>query len=455
MTACICQICLAAWLRCGASASVALLLASRGSDMTDKPTLVRHVRDALDNLYDPVHLQVHPLIDTLALRRLPSETGGEALRKLLWEAVDALKPPTSVPLHRPEWLSYRLLWLHYIQLFDQEAVQRDLGLSERSFYRRLQEAIEAVTSILWEGHRVGDGPPDAYTATLATVPANLAHLARQKALRLIQDGHRQVVSLNDVVSSAVETVLPLFEQQGCSLALDISADLPSTCGDPAVLHQIVVNMLLGGLEVAAEPGLALRVTFVGGKTVGRVSGLGRARSLKDLVASSPIALSRELAESGVGELWVDRDPEGAPVLTLSITCVQPTTILIIDDDADARQLLGRMLGVHGYVVRESQSAEGVQDILAATTPDLILLDVLMPQQDGWKLLQRLKTQEDTASIPVVICSVLGQSDLATALGAAAVVQKPISEEVLIETVGQVLAPTRQVPRQAGSVEAPR
>jgi len=80
----------------------------------------------------------------------------------------------------------------------------------------------------------------------------------------------------------------------------------------------------------------------------------------------------------------------------------------------------------------------VRDALAAMTPDLILLDVLMPQQDGWRLLQGLKTQEDTATIPVVICSVLGQSDLATALGAAAVVQKPISEEVLVATVGQIL-----------------
>jgi CheY-like chemotaxis protein len=422
--------------------------------MIDNAAFVRHVKDALDNLYDPVHLQVHPLIDALTLRRLPRETGGEALRKLLWEAVDALKPPASVPLHRPEWLSYRLLSLHYIQLFDQEAVQRELGLAERTFYRRLQEAVEAVASVLWDSYRVGDGPPDD-RPQMSAAPANSVSLARQKALRLIQDGHRQVVSLNDVASSAVETVLPLFEQQGCSLALDIPVDLPSTCGDPAVLHQIVVNMLLGGLEVAAGRALALGVAHRGDETIWRVSGLSGARSPQDLLGLSPVALSRELAESGVGELWVDRDPEGAPMLTLSIASVPSTTILVIDDDADARQLLGRVLGVHGYVVREAHSAEGVQAILTAAAPDLILLDVLMPQEDGWKLLQRLKTQDETASIPVVICSVLGQADLATALGAAAVVQKPISEEALIETVGQVLAPVRQGPRSADSVGAPR
>jgi len=406
--------------------------------MTDKAVFVRYVKDALVNLYDPVHLQVHPLIDALALRRLRGETGGETLRKLLWEAVDALKPAPSVPPHRPEWLSYRLLWLHYIQLFDQEAVQRDLGLAERTFYRRLQEAIEAVASVLWEGYRphadsLGGGAGEA-----TDLSGESAQLARQKALRLIQDGRRQVVSLGDVVANAVETVLPLFERQGCALALDIPTDLPSACGDPAVLHQMVVNMLLGGLEAAADRGLRLRATPRGDTTVFCLSGLGRARSPEELGALSPIALGRELARSGVGELGVDREPDGAPAFVLAIDCVPPRTILVIDDDADARSLLGRVLGVRGYVIREARDALDVRDALAAMTPDLILLDVLMPQQDGWRLLQGLKTQEDTATIPVVICSVLGQSDLATALGAAAVVQKPISEEVLVATVGRVL-----------------
>ena len=423
--------------------------------MTDKAAFVRYVRDALDNLYDPVHLQVHPLIDILALERSPSETGGEALRRVLWEAVEALKPPASVPLHRPEWLSYRLLSLYYIELCDQGLVQRDLALAERTFYRRLQEAVEAVASVLWEGCRVPDQSLEERTAIAAAETTDAVRLAREKALRLVQDGRRQVVALSDVVTSAVETVRPLFEQQGRSLLLEACTDLPSTCGDPAVLHQIVVNALLGGLEAAAGQALRLRVTTQGDKTIWRVTGLSREIAARDLLALGPVALSRELAASGLGELSVSRDPRGAPVLTLSIPCIAPRTILVIDDDADARQLLSRMLGVHGFVVREGHSGEAVQAALATEAPDLILLDVLMPQQDGWKLLQQLKTQENTAPIPVIICSVLGQADLATALGAAAVVQKPISEEMLIQTVEQVLAPARSAPRPADSAVAPR
>jgi len=199
----------------------------------------------------------------------------------------------------------------------------------------------------------------------------------------------------------------------------------------------VVNMLLGGLEAAADRELRLRVTPRRDTTAFYLGGLCKSRSPAELVALSPIALGRELARSGV-KLGVDLDPDGTPAFILTIDCAPPRTILVIDDDADARSLLGRLLGVRGYVIQEAQNAQQVQDILAAATPDLILLDVLMPQQDGWRLLQGLKTHEDTAAIPVVICSVLGQSDLATALGAAAVVPKPISEDTLIATVTQVL-----------------
>jgi CheY-like chemotaxis protein len=405
--------------------------------MITRATFSRHVRDALDNLYDPVHLQVHPLIDILSLQRAPSETGGEALRKLLWEAIGTLKPPASVPAHRPEWLSYRLLWLHYVQLLDASAVQRDLGLAERTFYRRLQEAVEAVASILWEGYRIGASPDDDPVAP-APALASPAQLAREKALHLIQDGDRHIVALDGVVASAVETVLSLFRHQGCSLVLDVPTGLPRVCGDPAVLHQIVVNILLAGLETAVSRALTLRVVPQGDRIIWRLYGLSKAKSPQEVMHLGPLVLSRELAASCGGEVWVDRDAQGAPALNLSIVCVQPVTILIVDDDSDARKLLSRLLRGRGYVVREAQGADAVQGALSSTPPDLILLDVLMPQQDGWKLLQRLKAWDDSAAIPVIICSVLSQTDLAMALGAAAVIQKPISEETLIRTVEQVL-----------------
>ena len=73
-------------------------------------------------------------------------------------------------------------------------------------------------------------------------------------------------------------------------------------------------------------------------------------------------------------------------------------------------------------------------MLSRRLPDLILLDVLLPRQDGWIILKALKSQARTAHIPVVVCSVIAQPELALALGAAEVLTKPISPEALLAAV---------------------
>ncbi|MBC7235358.1 MAG: response regulator [Chloroflexi bacterium] len=399
---------------------------------------LRQVKDALANLYDPVHLQVHPLTDILAIPRSPGDTVGEALRKLLWATIETLRPPSSVPPHRPEWLSYRLLWLYYVQLFDQEAVQRELGLAERTFYRRLQEAVEAVASVLWEHHRaasLGDDLPPS----VATAQEVSAQQAREKALKLIQEGRRDLVSLSDALAGAVDTVRPLARQRGIALALHAPPELPATCGDPAVLHQVLVNFLLAGLDLARGQSLRLEVVAEGEETLWRLPGLNTAVPREKLAALSTITLCRELVEADGGRLWI-RETAKETELGLAIPCMRPRSVLIIDDDADARELLRRLLQGSGYLVREARNAEEVLARIAEAKPDLVLLDVLMPQQDGWKLLQRLKTWEETTTIPVIICSVLSQPDLALALGAADVLQKPISAEALRRALQRALAP---------------
>jgi CheY-like chemotaxis protein len=410
--------------------------------MTSETVFVRHVKDALANLYDPVHLQVHPLTELLPLERLPHESAGEALRKRLWQTIESLQPQASLPPHRPEWLSYRLLWLYYVQLFEPHAVQHELSLAERTFYRRLQEAVEAVASILWQEHRThvaGAGTAGAATAGAQVNDTNeAARHARETAIRLIQSGHREMVSLREALSGAVDTILPLAQQRRIALDVHATADLPDICGDPAVLHQVLVNVLLGGLELVGASALRLGVAVENGRTLWRLGPLKAA--LDQATAHHAVVLSRELIAACGGDLAVRRVPDGGAEIGLVIPCKPLCTVLVVDDDADARELLARLLSAQGYAVEATHSAHEVAEILARSRPDAILLDVLMPQQDGWKLLQQIKTAEETADIPVIICSVLSQPGLAMSLGAAAVLNKPISEEALAQTLRRVLVP---------------
>jgi CheY-like chemotaxis protein len=75
-------------------------------------------------------------------------------------------------------------------------------------------------------------------------------------------------------------------------------------------------------------------------------------------------------------------------------------------------------------------------------PDVILLDVMMPGMDGWELLQRLRTRSETSMIPVVICSVIKDPELAFAMGASRYILKPVTREMFLTMLQelQILRP---------------
>ena len=85
------------------------------------------------------------------------------------------------------------------------------------------------------------------------------------------------------------------------------------------------------------------------------------------------------------------------------------------------------------MVGATSSAEARQ-ILADLRPAVILLDVMMPKEDGWELLCTLKTGDETKQIPVIICSVLNEPALAFSLGAAAYLPKPVSQQSLMQAL---------------------
>jgi CheY-like chemotaxis protein len=120
-------------------------------------------------------------------------------------------------------------------------------------------------------------------------------------------------------------------------------------------------------------------------------------------------------------------------------------ILVIDDDATARQLLTRVLEERGYEVITAEGGE--QGIALATSekPALITCDILMPNVDGWEVLQCLKDDPDTASIPVVMVSMVDDGKKGAALGAVEHLRKPVDRDQLrkivaryVKTAGKVL-----------------
>ena len=113
-----------------------------------------------------------------------------------------------------------------------------------------------------------------------------------------------------------------------------------------------------------------------------------------------------------------------------------TTVLVIDDDAAARDLIERFLVKEGFGVVSAASGEEGLRLAREARPDVITLDILMPSMDGWEVLSALKADAELTRIPVIMVTILEQQHLGYALGAAEYVTKPIDRSRLAAILHQ-------------------
>ena len=116
-------------------------------------------------------------------------------------------------------------------------------------------------------------------------------------------------------------------------------------------------------------------------------------------------------------------------------------VLIVDDDERVREYIRVNLEMEGYSVREAANAEEGLAVLEEVSPDLVLLDVMMPEVDGWEMLRRVQERHGVGAIPVVMFSgKVGENAAAeaTARGAQGFLGKPFDPQQLIEHAKQLL-----------------
>jgi CheY-like chemotaxis protein len=115
----------------------------------------------------------------------------------------------------------------------------------------------------------------------------------------------------------------------------------------------------------------------------------------------------------------------------------PRIALVVEDDVKSADLIRLHLEAEDFTVLHATSAETAL-VLAAQQPlSLITLDIMLPDLDGWEFLTRLKQVPALMHIPVVIISIVAERNRGFALGAAAVMQKPMSRQELSETLGEL------------------
>jgi CheY-like chemotaxis protein len=392
-----------------------------------------HVKDALANLYDFVYLRGHPLLDIM----VPSGSLGimarvHALRHLILQAVESLAPDDHVPRSAREWRPYLALRYSYVDHLEAQDVEARLALGERQTMRERLRGIEAVAQILWERQATQPAvaQPVATQANESSTPVEheLANLGVEP----------EVLSPAELIDSAIASVQPLALQAGVALRLAQPYD-GLAVADGTLLRQAMIAALQLGIQGASQgaveigthisdPELRIELTWVGA----REAAPGPAW---------PLVESLMAAQEGACRL----ECSGAQV-TLVMTIPQHARerVLVIDDNASALQLIERFLSMERYQVFTACGGEEGLGMATSELPDLVLVDVMMRGMDGWEVLLKLKALPATRRIPVLVCSVLPERELALSLGATDLVQKPLRRLELIEAVKGCLAASRSL-----------
>jgi CheY-like chemotaxis protein len=115
------------------------------------------------------------------------------------------------------------------------------------------------------------------------------------------------------------------------------------------------------------------------------------------------------------------------------------SVLVIDDNPDARRLFQRYAENSRFRVIATADCDQAIALAQGAGARAIVLDIMMPAVDGWDVLARLRHHPATQHIPIIVCTILPQRELAGLLGATAFLQKPVSQQAFLEALDRLTA----------------
>jgi CheY-like chemotaxis protein len=413
--------------------------------MLTREQFIKCLRDALNHLHTPARLRRSPLAALLGIEnRFDTSL---ALQHILIEAIESLKPPDDEPHRSRAWRIYDSLRCCYVQQLSQHVVADQLGMSTRQLRREQHVALEELADLLWQQYDLraelalgtdacaDDGPAAAPSSTPSDELAWLRNSPPEKP-----------TDLEHALSEVVELARPLATQHNVRLQVEREAGLPMLAVHPVAFNQMLLNLLTVAIQRMPGSAVCAEVNRLQWEVAIQIRCAASNPDLQppsnDEAASLDMAC--RLAELSQGRLSY-AFAQGVFAATLTLPALEQWPVLVIDDNADTLQLFDRYASGTRYRLVSTQDPEEAVALAAQIAPQIIVLDVMMPQTDGWRVLSHLRQHPLTAKIPIVVCTILVQEALALSLGASAFLRKPVTRQAFLEALDRQVEDVASAP----------
>jgi signal transduction histidine kinase/putative methionine-R-sulfoxide reductase with GAF domain/ActR/RegA family two-component response regulator len=287
------------------------------------------------------------------------------------------------------------------------------------------------------------------------------------------------VDLHEIIKGVMSTTVGLVKDKPIHLIPQVPADLPLVHADAIRVRQVLLNLMSNAAKFTDEGTITVKASVIynerqwpmvqvsvidtgPGITEDGMAHLFQTFSQVDgsatrKVGGSGLGLSicKNLIELHGGKIWAESTVGVGSTFSFTvpaiveqseITALTPEApesqykiqaVLAIDDDARLIDLYRRYLEPKGFTLHGLVNPREAVAAARALKPQIILLDVVMPDYDGWHVMQDLKNNAETRDIPVIVCSILTEQEKARNLGATDYLVKPILDIDLVTALDNI------------------
>jgi CheY-like chemotaxis protein len=393
-----------------------------------RETFLEALRDALKNLYNYDFLRTSPLADIFDIA--DQFDTSRALQQILTDSINSFKPPPDEPDQSRAWRIFDSLFCCFVQQLKQEIVADQLSISPRQLRREQRAALESLTDYLWRQYNLDSPVTPKNSTNLQIENPELA-----KELGWVQDlPPSKSTFLQEELPAVLGVTHPLAQQKSVQISNIIPGDLPPLAIHSVVLSQILVNLVIAAVNRATAENIVITAQQVEWLVEVNVKA---PMANSDIDPGPNLAIATELTRMSSIQLSIAQDDEAAFCASLLLPIQEQIPVLLVDDNEDALDLFHRYTMGSRYRLISTKNPDEILDLVEKVKPRMIVLDIMMPENNGWVILGMLQNHPLTSEIPVIICTILPQKELALSLGASGFINKPINRQDFLASLNQL------------------